>query len=228
MSSKQENCLRRDCTSARSCRKARHDSKNNPSNAGPLSNQVEPRATASGQQQGLGTRTGQSHGLMDLAGSIMSLISSAAAPSATSTSCTTADFSVFPTQDIFCGVGSTTGVASNTSSALKQCCKDAPVEEFNGSCGYYCLSYEQTVADLRTCFMDNGVNPRDILCSGNNTASATGTPSGGASRTGSSGPDATGEDGKPDTGAAVHVGVSKTAVGMLGMLVMSAFAGALL
>jgi len=158
----------------------------------------------------------------------MSLISSAASPSATSTSCTTADFSVFPTQDIFCGVGSTTGVASNTSSALKQCCKDAPVEEFNGSCGYYCLSYEQTVADLRTCFMDNGVNPRDILCSGNNTASATGTPSGGASRTGSSGPDATGEDGKPDTGAAVHVGVSKTAVGMLGMLVMSAFAGALL
>jgi len=78
--------------------------------------------------------------------------------------------------------------------------------------------------------MDNGVNPKDILCSGNNTASATGTPSGGAgaSRTGSSGPDATGEDGKPDTGVAVHVGVSKTAVGMLGMLVMSAFAGALL
>lgn len=77
--------------------------------------------------------------------------------------------------------------------------------------------------------MDNGVNPRDILCSGNNTASATGTPSGGASRTsGGSGPDATGEDGKPDTGAAVHVGVSKTAVGMLGMIVMSAFAGALL
>jgi hypothetical protein len=104
------------------------------------------------------------------------------------------------------------------------------VEEFNGSCGYFCLSYEQSVADLRVCFMDNGVNPRDILCSGNNTASATGTPSGGAgaSRTGGNGPDATGGNGNSDTGAAVHVGVSKTGLGVLGMVVLSAFAGALL
>jgi hypothetical protein len=78
--------------------------------------------------------------------------------------------------------------------------------------------------------MDKGVNPRDILCSGNNTASATGTPSGSASRTSSgSVPDATGESGSPgSTGAAVPMGVSKAGLGVLGMFVMSAFAGALL
>ncbi|KAB2101540.1 hypothetical protein AG0111_0g10270 [Alternaria gaisen] len=158
-----------------------------------------------------------------------SAVSSAASPSATGASCTTADFTQFPTQDVFCAVGSTTGIPSNTSDTLSQCCKDAPVEEFNGSCGYYCLAYDQTVADLNACFMDNGVNPSQIFCSGNNTASATGTPSGSgsASRTsGGNGPDATGSSGS--TGAAAPMGVSKAGLGMLGMFVISAFAGALL
>jgi unsaturated rhamnogalacturonyl hydrolase len=75
------------------------------------------------------------------------------------------------------------------------------------------------------------VNPSQIFCSGNQTSSATGTPSGSgtASRTsGGSGPDATGSGSSDSTGAAAPMGVSKAGLGMLGMFVVSAFAGALL
>jgi unsaturated rhamnogalacturonyl hydrolase len=78
--------------------------------------------------------------------------------------------------------------------------------------------------------MDGGVNPSTIFCSGNNTASATGNPSGTASRTASG--TATGTNSPDSTGAASAVlaprGVSKAGLGMLGMIVFSAIAGALL
>jgi len=81
--------------------------------------------------------------------------------------------------------------------------------------------------------MKEGVNPSQIFCSGNNTAEATGTPSGSgvATKTGASA-SKTGTDTPDKTGAASAVlapqGVSKAGLGMLGMLVVSAFAGALL
>ncbi|EDU40355.1 glycoside hydrolase family 105 protein [Pyrenophora tritici-repentis] len=163
----------------------------------------------------------------------MSLVSSAVSPSATAPSCSTADFTQFPTKDVFCAVGSISGVPSNTTDALSKCCKDAPVEEFNGKCGYYCLSYGQNVGDLQNCFMKEGVNPSQIFCSGNNTAEATGTPSGSgvASKTGA-GASKTGTNAPDKTGAASAVqapqGVSKAGLGMLTVLVVSAFAGTLL
>ncbi|KAF1939541.1 hypothetical protein EJ02DRAFT_352031 [Clathrospora elynae] len=157
----------------------------------------------------------------------MSSVASSAAPTASSASCSTADFTQFPSQDVFCAVGSTTGVPSNTSDVLSSCCKTAPVEHFNGDCGYYCLSVQQTVADLQACFMDGGVNPSTIFCSGNNTASATSTPT--QSGSGSHG---TGTNAPGKTGAApvvlVPLSVSKAGLGMLGMIVISAFAGAML
>ncbi|KAJ4341791.1 hypothetical protein N0V87_001454, partial [Didymella glomerata] len=104
---------------------------------------------------------------------ISSAVSSAAA-SATPSSCATVDFSKFPTSDIACAVGSTTAsLASNTSSVFKECCKSAPVESFNGDCGYYCLSVQQSVSELQSCFMENGIKPGTIFCNGNNTATAT-------------------------------------------------------
>lgn len=158
-----------------------------------------------------------------------SLTASSAAPSASAASCATADFSRFPTQDVACAVGSTQGIPSNTTDILKKCCKTAPVLSFNGECGSYCLSVQQTVADLQKCFQEGGVRPADIFCNGNNTASASGTPRSMASATSSS---ASGTGGAQQTGAAMRVGgdmgVSKAGLGMLGMVVVSALAGALL
>lgn len=179
---------------------------------------------------------------------ISSAISSAAA-SATPSSCATADFSKvrslpkllpihsdtpqFPTSDIACAVGSTTAtLASNTSAVFKECCKSAPVESFNGDCGYYCLSVQQSVSDLQNCFMENGINPGTIFCNGNNTATATGTPTGGASSTASgTSASGTGASASGSAGAAsglVVPQVSKAGLGVVAMMVVSVFTGAML
>ncbi|KZM28187.1 uncharacterized protein EKO05_0001618 [Ascochyta rabiei] len=168
---------------------------------------------------------------------VSSVVSSAVASATPSgASCATADFTQFPTQDIACAVGSTTSnLASNASSVLKDCCKSAPVESFNGDCGYYCLSVQQSVSDLQSCFMENGIAPGTIFCNGNNTATATGTPTGGPSSTASgtrgssSGTSSPGASGS--TGAAAGIVVpqaSKAGLGVLAMIVVSAFAGAML
>jgi hypothetical protein len=111
---------------------------------------------------------------------------------------------------------------------MSKCCKSAPVEAFNGDCGHYCLSVQQSVADLQKCFMDGGVSPSNIFCNGQQTQTATGTPSrtgGGASKTGGAGA-------SESTGAAPAVGtqqgMSKMGMSVLGMVVVSVFAGAML
>lgn len=159
---------------------------------------------------------------------MVSLTSSSAIPTPSAVNCATADFTRFPTQDIACAVGSTQGVPSNTTDVLKKCCKTAPVDTFNGQCGAYCLSIQQSVADLQKCFQDSGVKPANIFCNGNNTASASGTPRSMATPTTSR--SATGP--AQATGAAVRLGgdmgVSKAALGMFGMIVVSALAGVML
>lgn len=151
--------------------------------------------------------------------------------SSSTSSCSTADFTVFPTNgDIACAVGSVNGIPSNTSSVFDSCCKSASVEQFNGECGLYCLAVEQTVADLQKCFMDGGVLPGSILCNGNNTATATGkgSSSGSPTSSGNRGSASATES----TGAAASMlapqSLNKAGLGVLGMLVVSAFAGALL
>jgi hypothetical protein len=84
--------------------------------------------------------------------------------------------------------------------------------------------------------MDNGIAPGTIFCNSNNTATATSTPSGKASSTpsgtkgGSSGTSSPGASGSAGAAAGVVVpmGVSKAGLGMLGMILVSAFAGAML
>jgi hypothetical protein len=102
------------------------------------------------------------------------------------------------------------------------------VESFNGACGYYCLSVQQTVAELQKCFMDGGVKPGSIFCNGNNTATATGKGGSSASPTASG----KGATGTPNAGTTpnqgVAMGVSKMGLGVLGMVVVSAFAGMML
>ncbi|KAF1930655.1 uncharacterized protein M421DRAFT_418129 [Didymella exigua CBS 183.55] len=170
---------------------------------------------------------------MSAVSSTISSVVSSAAASATASSCASADFTKFPTSDIACAVGSTAAaLASNTSSVFKECCKSAPVESFNGDCGFYCLSVEQSVSDLQTCFMENGISPETIFCNGNNTASATGTPSGGASPTASrsAGTSGTGMSASGSAGAANGVvpQVSKAGLGIVAIIIVSVFAGATL
>lgn len=169
-----------------------------------------------------------------IASSVLSTATSASASaSATPSSCSTADFTRFPTSDIACAVGSTQGIASNTSSVLESCCKSAPVESFNGACGWYCLSVEQTVAELQACFMEGGVSPSNVFCNGNNSATATGKPSKTSSASGgaASGTNTAGgaEGTKTPSGAVTQVkGVGKAGLGVLAVVFVSAFAGAVL
>ena len=83
--------------------------------------------------------------------------------------------------------------------------------------------------------MENGIAPGTIFCNSNNTATATGTPTGGASSTasgtrgGSSGTASAGASGSAGAAAGVVVPqVSKAGLGVLGMIVVSVFAGAML
>lgn len=154
------------------------------------------------------------------------------APTPRSSSCATADFSRFPTSDIACAVGSINGISSDASSIFDKCCKSAPVEAFNGPCGYYCLAVQQSVADLQTCFQEGGIIPNQIFCNGANSATATSTPTSSARNTGADGsstgsPAANGTGAPDDTGAAAQV-VSKAGMGMLGMIFVSVMTGTLL
>jgi hypothetical protein len=166
----------------------------------------------------------------------MSVSLTSTAPTATPSTCSTADFSNFHAVDIACVVGSTPATANNVTSVLKDCCKSASVTPNSNGCGYYCLSIEQSVTDLQKCFQAGGISPSNIFCNGNSTATATATPSASASASAKESAKASGSttsaSASQSTGAAAVVGVpqgvSKMGLGMLGMIVVSALAGALL
>ncbi|KAF2680096.1 hypothetical protein K458DRAFT_256512, partial [Lentithecium fluviatile CBS 122367] len=170
---------------------------------------------------------------------------SSAVATPTSTACATVKFDTFlqDTKDIACAVGSTSGIPSNYGDILKDCCKTAPVESYENACALYCLSVDQSVADLQKCFQEGGVSPQLIFCSGNSTATATGKPSGTSSSSGSSGSGSGSPSGTSGTsgtasgsgspGAAAVLGaptqgISKAGMGMAAMIVVSAIFGALL
>jgi hypothetical protein len=76
--------------------------------------------------------------------------------------------------------------------------------------------------------MDGGVSPSTIFCNGQQTQTATGSPS--AKKTGGSATNSAGAS--PSTGAAPGLtasqSVSKAGLGMLGMMVVSVFVGAMI
>jgi len=123
---------------------------------------------------------------------------------------------------------------------MKKCCKDAPVEEYDNDCGFYCLTVGQVNSDLIRCLQENGAGFNDVICRGNGSASATATPSPSAKETDKE--TRTDGDNRPSrtnaaatqssTGAAPAMiapqSVSKAGLGMLAMLFISAAAGALL
>lgn len=146
----------------------------------------------------------------------MSLVSTSAA-SPTGSTCASANYNQYPATDVFCAVASTQGLPSNYSDILGNCCKDAPVEKYADDCALYCLVVGQSVADINKCFQDGGVEPQLIVCNGNNTATATGTPSAASTRN----PTATGANAEQTGSASGYLavqGVSRTGLCMLAML----------
>lgn len=144
--------------------------------------------------------------------------------------CSSASYSTLPTQDVACAVAhaSTDGLPSNYTDLMKGCCKSAPVEPFASDCGLYCLSVDQTVADLTNCFQKAGITPGFIFCNGNNTASATSKPSGtGASASGSAA-SSTSTKGAAAPATMPQQGLSKMVLVTVGLLFFSAATGALL
>ncbi|KAF2018913.1 hypothetical protein BU24DRAFT_405649 [Aaosphaeria arxii CBS 175.79] len=159
-----------------------------------------------------------------------SVATSAAAPSATS--CTQQSFSDYPTQDVFCAFDGRSGIPDKYEDHFKTCCKDAPVQKWANDCSLYCLSAGQPVSSLISCLQEQGVTPGLIFCNGNNTMTATATDLSPTKPTGTAGSGSGTSGPRQSTGAAVPAvvpqGVSKAGLGMLAMIAISAFAGAML
>ncbi|KAF2001649.1 hypothetical protein P154DRAFT_521685 [Amniculicola lignicola CBS 123094] len=173
---------------------------------------------------------------------------SSTAPLPSATGCAQVPYSNLPTSDAACAVAlaSPSGLPSNTTSIMQECCKDAPVENFASDCARYCLSVDQSISDLTACFMDKGINPAWIFCNSNNTATATGKPSSSGAAAKSTGAGGTktvaSESGSSATGTAAtgtntpgaaavmmpKFGVSKAGMGMLVLLGVGAYAGTIL
>lgn len=166
-----------------------------------------------------------------MSSALSTTISASAAAPSSSNACATTAFSEFPVKDAACAVGGTSGYPDNYKDILKSCCKNAPVESWGNGCALYCLSVDQSIADLQKCWQetDGGVKPGDIFCNGVQNATATSTPSktsgGGAKETG-------GPSGSTNSPGAAYAVVpqrpTKTGLGVLAVVLGSAVFGALL
>ncbi|KAL3474265.1 hypothetical protein BJX99DRAFT_181990 [Aspergillus californicus] len=135
---------------------------------------------------------------------------------------------VLPTQDAACALPNT----GNYSDIMDNCCDVADVETYNDDCGLYCLAQGQNVSSLLSCIEDNGATPGDFFCSGNMSATAT-APAPSATQTSDNGDDdnsSSSDDADSPTttdnaGVRLAQPVSKTGLGVLGMLFCSALLG---
>ncbi|KAH6887531.1 hypothetical protein B0T10DRAFT_489896 [Thelonectria olida] len=65
--------------------------------------------------------------------------------------------------------------SKNATDILIACCGKADVVSYYNECGVYCLAIDQTVADLISCFKDEGASDASIFCRGNGTDTASKT-----------------------------------------------------
>ena len=165
-----------------------------------------------------------------MSSALSSTVSSSAAAPSSSNACTTTTFSEFPVKDAACAVGGTSGYPDSYKNVLKGCCKDAPVESWGNNCALYCLSVDQSIAELQQCWQNGGVRPGDIFCNGVQNSTATSTPTktngGGAKEMGGSAASSTNSPGAAY--AVVPQGPTKAGLGMLAVILGSTVFGALL
>lgn len=138
--------------------------------------------------------------------------------SSTSTACAGNGW-ILPTQDSACGLLN----HSNATSIIDQCCTPASVEKTDGDCSLYCLAQEQSVGDLTKCLTDNGADFKDVFCNdkpnATATASVTSTATSTSTSSGSSGT-------STESGIATRGVVSKSGMGILGVVLGSVILGA--
>lgn len=153
---------------------------------------------------------------------------------ATTSSCHAKLYDI-PTHDAACALPI---AKSNASSVMSDCCSSASVVEYDG-CDYYCLAQGQTVGTLAECLI-KAVGAGEFWCNtnANATATATATATGtgvvtlGATTTGadstasgtSSGSTATSTS-TSGAGVSRPRPVSKSALGMVGVLLIGSMIG---
>lgn len=164
----------------------------------------------------------------------MSATTTSTTSSASATSSCSAKLYDLPTHDAACAMP----MQSNNSAIMSSCCSDASVVEYDG-CDYYCLAQGQSVGTLAECLI-KASEPGEVWCNtnANATATATATATGtgivtlsasttGADSTGSgtsSGSTAT-STANAASGVFVPRPLSKSAVGIVGMLLAGSAAG---
>jgi hypothetical protein len=127
---------------------------------------------------------------------------------------------------------------SNNSAIMSSCCSDASIVEYDG-CDYYCLAQGQSVGTLAECLI-KGSNAGEVWCNtkANATATATGTATGtGVVTLSASTTDADSTTSGTSTGStatstanaaagmvSAHP-LSKSAIGIVGMLLAGSVAG---
>lgn len=125
---------------------------------------------------------------------------------------------ILPTQDSACGLLN----HNNATDIMDKCCTPASVKKTDGDCSLYCLAQEQSVGDLTKCITDNGAGFSDVFCNDKQNATATASVTSTATRTGSSSSGTSTE-----SGMASSARVSKSGLGVLGVVLGSVILGAL-
>ncbi|KAJ5353739.1 hypothetical protein N7541_006303 [Penicillium brevicompactum] len=164
----------------------------------------------------------------------MSMTTTSTTSSASATSSCHAKLYDLPTHDAACAMP----MQSNNSAIMSSCCSDAAVVEYDG-CDYYCLAQGQSVGTLAECLI-KASEPGEVWCNTNANATATATAT--ATGTGvvtltasttdadstssgtSSGSTAT-STANAAAGIVVPRPLSKSAVGIVGMLLAGSAAG---
>ncbi|KAJ5668656.1 hypothetical protein N7462_009726 [Penicillium macrosclerotiorum] len=164
----------------------------------------------------------------------MSVTTSSTVSSASATSSCHAKLYDIPTHDAACAMP----IKSNYSSIMSSCCSSASVVEYD-NCDYYCLAQGQTVGALAECLI-KASEAGEVWCNtnANATATATATATGtgvvtlGATTTGADSTASATSSGATaastaNAGAAVVAPqpLSKSAMGMVGLLLAGSLAG---
>ncbi|CAG7967508.1 unnamed protein product [Penicillium nalgiovense] len=163
----------------------------------------------------------------------MSVTTTSTTSSASATPSCHAKLYDIPTHDAACAMP----IQSNNSAIMSSCCSDSSIVEYDG-CDYYCLAQGQSIGTLAECLI-KASEPGEVWCNtnANATATATATAAGtgivtlsatttGADTTGSitSGSVAT-SIANAAAGIVASHPLSKSAMGIVGMLLAGSAAG---
>lgn len=163
----------------------------------------------------------------------MSITTTATTTLASATSSCYAKLYDIPVHDAACAMP----MKSNFSSVMSSCCGEASVVEYD-DCDYYCLAQGQSVGTLAEC-LEKGSEAGDFWCNtnANATATATATATGtgvvtlGTTTTGADSTASGTSSGATSTSTSTSAGVvisrplSKSAIGVIGVLLAGSAAG---